>query len=143
MGLPESTSVNRLGGQPSSLSPSTETNEVVESSESSKLQRQPSRERQESICDEDVCVRLRRKLLRRQLKKCRRESEMEMERHILRLEQMQAESKRKEELCQLERDALLAKKAYYQHLLRQSKGAGDEEDGGIDMMCNGTDEAGI
>jgi hypothetical protein len=142
MGLPESTSVNRLGGQPCSLSPSTETNEVVESSESSKRQRLPSIERQESVCDEDECVRLRRKLLRRQLKKCRRDSEMEMERHVLQLELMQAESKRKEELCELEREALLAKRAYYQHLLEQNKEVGPEEDRGMQNleMCNGEDE---
>jgi hypothetical protein len=48
---------------------------------------------------------------------------METERHILRLELMQAESKRKEELCLLEREALLAKKAYYENLIRQNKGS--------------------
>jgi len=108
MGLPESTSVNRFCGQ-SSLSPSTETNEVVESSENGK--------QRSKLADEDECLRLRGKLLRRQLKKCRREMEMEMERHLLQLQLMQAEAKRREEVFQLEKEASAAKKAYYSRLL--------------------------
>lgn len=67
---------------------------------------------------------------------------MEIERHVLQLELMQAESKRKEELCELEREALLAKRAYYQLLLRQNTGEGDEEEREIEniKIYNGADE---